>query len=201
MTDRKRNSECMNANDTELIRYSQQGNMDAFEELVHRYDKQVLTIAAGYVQSADDAKDIYQEVFIRVYRNLPKFQMRSKFSTWLFRITTNVCLTHRSRSKRHVHASLEQQVNDDDGQPHALKETIPDRSAETDASERMEISGRITQALEKLSARQRLVFTLRHYEGYKLKEIAQMTACTEGTVKRYLFEATARVRKELADLV
>ena len=201
MTERIRNSERMNANDTELIRSSRDGNMDAFEELVRRYDKQVLTIAAGYVQNADDAKDIYQEVFIRVYRSLPKFQMRSEFSTWLFRITTNVCLTHRSRSKRHVHASLDQQVNDDDGQPHALKETIPDRSGETDASERSEISGRITQALEKLSARQRLVFTLRHYEGYKVKEIAHMTACKEGTVKRYLFEATARVRKELADLV
>lgn len=191
----------MNANDTELIRSSQEGNMDAFEELVHRYDRQVLTIAAGYVQSADDAKDIYQEVFLRVYRSLPKFQMRSEFSTWLFRITTNVCLTHRARSKRHVHASLDQPVNDDDGKLHTLKETLPDRSVETDTAERTEIAGRITQALEKLSARQRLVFTLRHYDGYKVKEIAHIASCTEGTVKRYLFEATARVRKELADLV
>ncbi len=72
---------------------------------------------------------------------------------------------------------------------------------ETDTAERTEIAGRITQALEKLSARQRLVFTLRHYDGYKVKEIAHIASCTEGTVKRYLFEATARVRKELADLV
>jgi RNA polymerase sigma-70 factor (ECF subfamily) len=200
MTDRKRNSERMNAYDTDLILNARQGNMDAFEELVQRYDKQVLTIAAGYVQSSDDAKDIYQEVFLRVYRNLSKFQMRSEFSTWLFRITTNVCLTHRSRSKRQSHISLDQPVTDDDGQTHSFKDTLPDPPEEKDAAERMEICGRVAKALEKLSARQRMIFTLRHYEGYKLKEIARMTACTEGTVKRYLFEATARVRKELADL-
>jgi len=189
----------MAANDTELIVQTQRGNMDAFEQLVQRYDKRVLTIAAGYVNCADDAKDIYQEVFLRVYKGLPKFQYKSEFSTWLYRITTNVCLSHRSRGRRHSHTSLDQNVNDDDGQPHALKDTLAgDTSADQQAHD-AEISMRVEQALNTLSPRQRMVFTLKHYEGYKLREIAEMMKCREGTVKKYLFEAMARLKKQLKD--
>ena len=77
-------------------RKAQQGDILAFEQLVYRHDKKVLSIAARYVTSADDAKDIYQEVFLRVYRGLKKFRFKSEFSTWVHRITVNVCLTHRS---------------------------------------------------------------------------------------------------------
>ena len=200
MTDESRKFTLMTANDTELILQAQRGNMEAFEELVQRYDKRVLSIAAGYVNSADDAKDIYQEVFLRVYRGLSKFQMRSEFSTWLFRITTNVCLTYRARKRRQASSSLDQQSNDEDGHPQKFTDTLADAPADADYAERTEISNRIDRAIQKLSARQRMVFTLRHYEGYKLKEIASMLSCSDGAVKRYLFEATVRVRKELADL-
>src|SRR5215813_3799907 len=87
--------------DTEVIREAQSGDSSAFDELVHRYDRHVLSIAARYVNQAEDAKDIYQEVFLRVYRGLNKFERRSEFSTWLYRITTNVCLTHGTRMKEH----------------------------------------------------------------------------------------------------
>jgi RNA polymerase sigma-70 factor (ECF subfamily) len=191
----------MSSNDTELIMLAQRGNMDAFEQLVQRYDKKVLTIAAGYVDNADDAKDIYQEVFLRVYKALPKFQHRSEFSTWLFRITTNVCLTHRSRSKRHSHTSLDRTAGDDDGQSHALKESLADDSSADQQTRDAEISTKIEEALKGLSPRQRMVFTLKHYDGYKLREIAQMMKCTEGSVKKYLFEGTARMRKQLKEYV
>ena len=191
----------MVSNDTELIMQSQRGNMDAFEQLVQRYDKRVLTIAAGYVNCSDDAKDIYQEVFLRVYKGLPKFQYKSEFSTWLFRITTNVCLSHRMRGRRHSHTSLDQNVNDEDGQPHALKDTLSDNTTADQQAHDAEISTRVEQALKTLSPRQRMVFSLKHYDGYKLKEIAGMMNCSEGTVKKYLFEATARLRKQLKDFV
>jgi len=199
MSDEQRNSERMASNDAELIMQTQRGNMDAFEQLVQRYDKRVLTIAAGYVSSSDDAKDIYQEVFLRVYKGLPKFQYKSEFSTWLFRITTNVCLSHRMRGRRHSHASLDQNVNDEDGQPHALKDTLSDHTTADQQTHDAEISMRVEQALMTLSPRQRMVFSLKHYDGYKLKEIAGMLKCSEGTVKKYLFEATARLRKQLKD--
>jgi RNA polymerase sigma-70 factor (ECF subfamily) len=199
MSDEQRNSESMTGNETELIMQAQRGNMNAFEQLIQRHDKRVLTIAAGYVQSADDAKDIYQEVFLRVYKGLPKFQYKSEFSTWIYRITTNVCLSHRSRRNRNSHTSLDQNINDEDGQPHALKDTLSGTAAADQQTHDTEIALRVEQALKTLSPRQRMVFTMKHYEGYKLKEIAEMVKCSEGTVKKYLFEATARLRKQLKD--
>jgi RNA polymerase sigma-70 factor, ECF subfamily len=201
MSDEQRNSESMTGSETELIMQAQRGDMNAFEQLVQRHDKRVLTIAAGYVHSADDAKDIYQEVFLRVYKGLSKFQYKSEFSTWIYRITTNVCLSHRSRRKRNLHASLDQSVNDEDGQPHALKDTLPDSMSADQQTHDAEIALRVEQALKTLSPRQRMVFTMKHYEGYKLREIAEMMKCNEGTVKKYLFEATARLRKQLKDFL
>jgi RNA polymerase sigma-70 factor (ECF subfamily) len=200
MTDEQQHSESMMSADSELIVQAQRGNMNAFEELVQRYDKRVFTIAAGYVRSADDAKDIYQEVFLRVYKGLPKFELRSEFSTWLYRITTNVCLSHRSNGKRHAHTSLDELSGEEDGQPQALKDTIAGDAVTDQHTHDAEISERVQRAMNALSPKQRMVFTLKHYEGYKLKEIAELLKCTEGTVKKYLFEATVRMRVQLKDL-
>jgi RNA polymerase sigma-70 factor (ECF subfamily) len=186
----------MAPNDSELIHRAQQGDMTAFEQLVFRYDKQVLSLVARYVTSAEDAKDIYQEVFIRVYRGLRKFQERSEFATWLFRITTNVCLTHRTRKKRSAHVSLDDDPEGNDADGHANSaEALPDQQALSS-----EIADHVQRALESLSPKQKLVFTLRHYQGYKLKEIAAMMECAEGTVKHYLFLATQQMRAQLQEL-
>jgi len=109
-------------------------------------------------------------------------------------------LSHRSRRKRNLHTSLDQNVSDEDGQPHPLKDTLSDNVSADQQTHNAEITLRVEQALKTLSPRQRMVFTMRHYEGYKLKEIAEMMKCREGTVKKYLFEATARLRKQLKDL-
>ncbi len=189
----------MTPTDSELIQRSKQGDAVAFEQLVQRYDKRVLTIAASHASSSDDAKDIYQEVFIRVYKGLKKFEARSEFSTWLYRITTNVCLSHRSRSKRRMHTSLDEERGDEDGQPHALKDSIESEQRTDERAMSNEIAGRVAEAMSALSPKQKMVFQLRHYEGYKLREIAEMMEVGEGTVKKYLFEATARVRNELKE--
>jgi RNA polymerase sigma-70 factor, ECF subfamily len=189
----------MEVADTELIAHIKKGNMEAFEQLVQRYDKRVLTIAAGYVNSADDAKDIFQEVFLRVYKGLPKFENRSEFSTWLFRITTNVCLSHKSRKRNHQHTSLDQQRPAGDGQTTSLAQTLKDDGTADRRLHDNEISYRVEEALKTLSPRQRMVFTMKHYDGYKLREIAEMMKCGEGTIKKYLFEATARLRAQLND--
>ena len=190
--------EPMTPADSDLIQKAQAGDLSAFEQLVHRYDRRVLTIAASYVQSSDDAKDIYQEVFLRVYRALPKFEQRSEFSTWLYRIATNVCLSHRSRSRRHRHVSLDGDSDEDSENPHQGRVAEP--STQPDVGRR-EIGARVREALTGLSPRQRLVFTMRHYEGYKLREIAEILDLAEGSVKKYLFEATVRLRTQLRDLV
>ncbi|MEX2117854.1 MAG: RNA polymerase sigma factor [Bacteroidota bacterium] len=181
--------------DTELILKARDGDMMAFEQLVYRYDKQVLSMAASYVNSSEDAKDIYQEVFLRVFRSLKKFELRSEFSTWLYRITTNVCLTHRSRRKRHTHASIHKGEGDDEAHGVAGDSESDQRAIGS------EISERVREAIKTLSPQQRMVFTLRHYEEYKLREIAQMMNCSEGTIKKYLFTATRRMREQLKDMV
>jgi RNA polymerase sigma-70 factor (ECF subfamily) len=185
--------------DLDLIQRAKQGDIWAFEQLVFRYDKQVLTIAARYVQSAEDAKDIYQEVFLRVFRALPKFQLRSQFSTWLFRITTNVCLSHRTRRKRHVHASIDHDADDE----HAggLGDALRDTGTADQQVEKADLELHVSQALESLSPRQKMVFTMKYYEGYKLREIAEVMGIREGTVKRYLFSATNKIRRELHDFM
>ncbi len=190
----------MTPSDNELIQAAQRGDMVAFEQLVFRHDKQVLSIAARYVTSAEDAKDIYQEVFIRVYRGLRKFRYRSEFATWLHRITTNVCLTHRTKQKKNIHVLLNDEYTEDNAQTnpshHATtNEALPDEQAMAS-----EISAHVQAALESLPPKQKLVFTLRHYQGYKLNEIASMMNCTVGTVKRYLFMATRQMRQLLKEV-
>lgn len=181
--------------DHDLILKAKGGDMTAFEQLVHRYDGKVLSMAASYVNSSDDAKDIYQEVFLRVYRGLRKFEARSEFSTWLFRIATNVCLSHRSRRKRHSHASIHTEDGEDEA--HGVESGMRTDSTALGS----EISAHVDEALKTLSPQQRMVFTLRHYEEYKIHEIAQMMKCSEGTVKRYLFTATRKMRDQLKHLV
>ena len=182
--------------ENELVLQAQKGDVLAFEQLVRTYDRQVLSLALSLMQNQEDAKDIYQEVFIRVYRALPKFRMDSKFSTWLHRIVTNVCLTHRAKRKRHEHTSLDQETEG----MRPLHETLPDRSSTDKETMNSEIKVHVQQAMRSLSPQQKLVFTLRHFEGYKLREIAVQMNCAEGTVKKYLFTATERLREQLKEV-
>ncbi len=182
--------------DSDLILKAQQGDMVAFTELVHRHDRNVLALAARYVENAEDAKDIYQEVMIRVFRGLPGFQFRSEFSTWIYSITVNVCLSFRSNSQKKSSISL-QRLNEEIRESELVSHDHgPDQitaSANT--------ASHVRRAIGKLSPRQRMVFMLRHYDGRSLKEIAQTLRCTEGAVKRYLYDATRRLRAELEDIL
>ncbi|HUL43422.1 MAG TPA: RNA polymerase sigma factor [Bacteroidota bacterium] len=192
----------MAPSDRELIDNARKGDMRAFEQLVYRYDKRVFGIAARFVTSSDDAKDIYQEVFLRVYNGLRRFESKSEFSTWLYRITMNVCLTYHSQRKHHSQWTGSGGLGNGDSEEGSgrIEAVSNDPSPEQHAADR-EVASRVEQALEILSPKQKMVFTLRHYQGYKLREIASMMKCTEGTVKRYLFSATQRMREQLADVL
>jgi len=186
----------LTATDTDLIQLARTGNVDAFEQLMQRYDRKVFSLAASYVHSSDDAKDIFQEVFLRVYKSLPQFELRSEFSTWLYRIATNVCLSHRSRAKRHKHQSLTGEGDEEDGVSHGVT-PVSDDDVHSSAVEG-ELHANIRDALADLSPRQRLVFLLKHYEEFKVREIAVMTGLSEGAIKKYLFEATNKLRVALS---
>lgn len=183
----------MQLNDNELIIKAQNGEALAFEELIYRYDKMVLRLAMKYTGNSDDAKDIYQEVFIRVYKNLSRFQFKSEFSTWLFRITSNVCITFKRKYSKQNLLSL----NDEDNSGYIS--AIPDDEvlSPDNIVVNSEHGVKINEALNTLSPNQKMSFLLKHYEGYKIREIAEMMNCKEGTIKKYLFESVRKLRLQL----
>jgi RNA polymerase sigma-70 factor (ECF subfamily) len=185
----------MSLTDYQLIINAQKGDMSSFEELVFRYDRHVLNIAKSFRNSEEDAKDIYQEVFMRVFRGLKNFQFKSEFTTWLFRITTNVCLTFQSRKKNLE--SLDREISIGNDNTTTLAENISDYSSTDELIINSEISKYIQLALKDLPPKQKMVFTLKYYEEYKIRQIAEMMQCSEGAVKRYLFVATHKMRDKL----
>jgi len=188
----------MQLNDTDLIIQAQKGDQNAFEELVYRYDRNVLSIAMKYAINEDDAKDLYQEVFIRVYRGLKRFRFQSEFSTWLFRITTNVCLTYKSRNKEHLRVSINKSYEDDENEFTAKEELVYEGSSPEEITMGTDLGEIVNTAVESLSPKQKMTFILKHYEGYKIREIAEIMNCKEGTAKKYLFDAIKNLRKKLS---
>lgn len=184
----------MALSDKELIINANNGNVMALEELIYRYDKMVLRLAMKYTGDSDDAKDIYQEVFIRVYKNIGRFQFKSEFSTWLFRIATNVCISFKRKHRKSNLFSLDDENNS------AYVFSLPgnDESLPDSITENKEFGNKVSEALKNLSPNQRMSFLLKHYEGYKIREIAEMMSCKEGTIKKYLFEAVRKLRVQLA---
>ena len=190
----------MALSDIELIHQVKQGNDNAFEQLVYRYDRTVLYIALKYTGNTDDAKDLYQEVFIRAYRGINNFQFRSEFSTWIYRIAVNVCLSYKSRSKEYLKVSIKEEDDDTDFTNDASEQLVYEGSSPEEEAAGSELAEIVDAALETLSPRQKITFVLKHYEGYKIREIAEMLNCKEGTVKKYLFDAIKNLRIKLSGI-
>ena len=187
--------------DSLLIREAQKGNTAAFEDLVRQYDKAVLRLALHLTGSEADAQDIYQDAFLKAYKNLGSFRFECSFYTWIYRIVTNLCLDHLRR--RHVRKEEAHVMTDSSGEEFDLLDQVADDRAgghpEKDLMRR-ELGGRINRALTKLTPRERMVFELKHYQGLKLRTIGEMLNTTEETAKNTLFRATQKLRGSLADM-
>lgn len=184
-----------------LIRAAQRGDGDAFEQLVRAYDSNVLRMAYNLLHSEEDAQDIYQEAFLRVYRKLPEFRFDSAFSTWLYRIVANLCLDQiRKRKVRKEEAAA---VPTESGEVDRFQ-MIPERRADVDPQRQLmsaEVNNRIQEVLGTLSPRERLVFEMRHYQGLRLRAIGESLGVTEEAAKNCLFRATQKMRAALGDFV
>jgi RNA polymerase sigma-70 factor, ECF subfamily len=182
-----------------LIRAAQRGDQDAFEQLVRAYDQSVLRLAMNLLRSPEDARDVYQEAFLRVYRNLQSFRFDCSFHTWLYRIVTNICLDQlRKRKVRKEESSV---VETGDG-PIDRMDAFEEDSAESDPERSMlnsQLKQRIENALGDLTPRERMVFELRHYQGLRLRNIGEMLGTTEEAAKNCLFRATQKMRSVLGD--
>ncbi len=188
-------------NDAELIRAAQQGDVAAFEELVRQYDQPVLRLALHLTGSEHEAKDIYQEAFLKVYRNLGSFRFECSFYTWIYRIVSNLCMDYLRRKQ--VRKEDPSHRVSDEGEEFDLLEQVADERAGASPEQdlmRREMGKRIATALTKLSPRERMVFEMKHYQGLKLRTIGEALNTTEETAKNTLFRATQKLRKALADL-
>jgi RNA polymerase sigma-70 factor (ECF subfamily) len=193
-----------NSDDVALVREAQTGNRTAFEELVHRYDRDVLRLALNLMKRTEDARDVYQEAFLKVYRNLHRFRFECSFYTWLYRIVTNVCLDHiRRRQARPEDQAPELRAAQQEDASTDFFERQREQRPTLDPERHLlgeEIKKRLASAMERLSPRERIVFEMKHYQGLKLRAIGDALGTSEETVKNSLFRATRKLRNELGEL-
>ncbi len=188
-------------NEADLIRAVQRGEKSAFEQLVRAYDQAVLRLAFGLLHSPEDARDVYQEAFLRVYRSIDSFRFDCTFYTWLYRIVTNICVDYlRKRKIRREDPTV---VETPEG-PRDRMENFEENRAQHDPERNLwsrQLGRRITAALEDLSPRERMVFELRHYQGMRLRTIGEVLGTSEEAAKNCLFRATQKMRSALGDCV
>uniref|UniRef100_A0A7C4TAF6 Sigma-70 family RNA polymerase sigma factor n=1 Tax=candidate division WOR-3 bacterium TaxID=2052148 RepID=A0A7C4TAF6_UNCW3 len=169
----------MNEEDSVLVKRFKLGEEKAFDLLFERYQRVLYTICYRYTRNEADARELTQDIFIKVYRNLKKFNEKCKFFTWLYRIAVNTCLSFNKRKHR-------DEVGLGEYIPHQPERDILLKKA-------------IEDALEKLPGRQRMVFILRHYQGYKFEELAKIMNISVGAAKAHHFQALKKLRVFLKD--
>ena len=187
--------------EAELIRAVQRGDQSAFEALVRSYDQSVLALAMNLLRSPEDARDAYQEAFLRVYKNIHSFRFDCSFYTWLYRIVTNVCLDHLR--KRKIRKEEPAMVETSDGVIDRTYTMEEDRAAGDPERSlwNRQLRSQISAALEQLTPRERMVFELRHYQGLRLRAIGEVLGTSEEAAKNCLFRATQKMRAVLGDFV
>ncbi|HXW62146.1 MAG TPA: sigma-70 family RNA polymerase sigma factor [Candidatus Acidoferrales bacterium] len=176
--------------DRELVHLSQQGDEAAFEELVRRHQQRVFALVAGILHRSDDVEDIAQQVFLKAYFGIKKFDQRAAFSTWLYKIAVNECWDYlRKRKVRPLiyEADLsEEQVSRLDG---IVSSTRPPEgpNARTETREIVE------RMLDVLSEQDRQLLVLKEIEGFSVQELAEILHLNVNTVKVRLFRARGRI--------
>jgi RNA polymerase sigma-70 factor (ECF subfamily) len=182
-----------------LIRAVQRGDQDAFEQLVRAYDQSVLRLAVNLLRSQEDARDVFQEAFLRVFRSIDSFRFDCSFHTWLYRIVTNICLDYLR--KRKVRKEEPAVVDTPEG-PLDRMNDFEEEAAHADPERSMwnrQLGQRIEGALGGLTPRERMVFELRHYQGLRLRNIGEILGTSEEAAKNCLFRATQKMRAVLGD--
>lgn len=165
-----------------LIELCQSGDTAAFEELIEPHQKRVINTAYGLLSNTEDAYDAAQEAFIKAFTHIASFDMRASFSTWIHRITVNVCLDELRRRKRKDSNLVSLTV--EDGEGHESQRPLADASS--DPQQRLEQNERsrlIKQAIDELPQEYKTVLILREISGLSYDEIAIACVCSVGTVK------------------
>ena len=179
----------------QLIRRAQQGDNGAFEELLLLHQKKVYNLCLRMSANPDDALDLSQEAFLRAWRSLGQYQFEANFSTWLFRLTSNICIDFLRRKKRRQETSLTESYDDsDEGAELSVPDAQPGPEQQAITNEtKIELA----RAMEQLSPEHREILQLRVIEDLQYEQIADILGVRVGTVKSRLARARLALRKIL----
>ncbi len=166
----------------EYIRNTQRGDHLAFKKLVSLYDDRVSRLIVSLVENQEDAEDLYQEIFIKVWKKIGSYKFKSEFYTWLYRLTVNTCLNYLKHEKKHQWDDIESMI------PSQLVESVSHESGGCQ---------QLLQIMRKLPHRQRTVAVMYYLENNKISFISRITRITEGTIKKYLFRTRETLKIEL----
>ena len=189
----------MERDDLQIVELAQQGDRDAFRELVERYQRKVYSICYGMLKNPDDSLDVSQEVFIKVYRNIEKFNQQSSFYTWLYRITVNMCIDHIRKNKRVKVVEYDDAISREasGGDDFLLPSKLglhPDK-----VYGRKELREKMLEALESLGEKHRTILILREIDGLSYEEIADVLNISKGTVMSRLFHARKYFQEAISE--
>jgi RNA polymerase sigma-70 factor (ECF subfamily) len=185
--------------DSELVKKAQKGDNPAFEELVKRYEHKVYNIAYRILGNEEDAKDALQDTFLRALRFIKKFKGKSSFYTWLYRITTNVCLTRLKRRKnQRITISLDEPIKAEDD----IQREIPDYSHSPEIlHERRQMQEVLQHAIGELPTDYRAVVVLRDLQGLSNKEVSKALQISLAAVKSRLHRGRVFLRNRLSKYI
>ena len=196
-TTKGRTGQLANSGDEALVALAQKGDRRAFEELIERHKHKAYHIAFGFTRDREEAKDLSQEAFLKVFTYLKKFDGRSSFYTWFYRIVVNVCLDYKRRAKRTSAGEFNETIENQMEPSHNPAQPL--------APEQHVLAGQLSRkvdaALQTLPAKQRTAFILKNHQGLSIREIAETMETAEGTVKVHLHRAVSSLRQSLAELI
>jgi RNA polymerase sigma-70 factor (ECF subfamily) len=181
-------------NDRELVKRAQKDDKEAFEELVRRHQARVFAVAGGILRNKEDVEDIAQQVFLKAYFSLKRFDQRAAFSTWLYKITVNECWD--LLRKRKVRPLLyEADLSEEQARQYGASEERAEQAQ--DVSERLEKRQELERLLDCLEERDRTMLVLKEVQGLSVEEIAEVLGINGNTVKVRLFRARQRITERM----
>ncbi|MEI6084372.1 MAG: sigma-70 family RNA polymerase sigma factor [Verrucomicrobiota bacterium] len=189
----------LNPSDLELVERCQAGDLSAYEILVGRHRQRVYQYAYSRIRNEQDATDLSQETFVKAWRAIRGFKKTAQFSTWLYRITTNLVIDHARRRERRPEVPFEEAVDPDADSDVEIPPS--NQPSPTDEAQRKELRGQIDAALLELSPEHRAVLQLREFDGLDYAEIAKAVGCSLGTVMSRLHYARKHMQKLLKDVI
>jgi len=192
--------EYVNIDDSELVRRCRQGDSDAMERLILKYQNRIYNVIMKICADPEDAAELTQETFVKIIENIDKFQGKSKFYTWAFRIAVNLTFNYRQRNKKLTLSSIDaQKQQNDDQAKHVLKDFLRDDSSPDPVAiaQNKELCDLTIKALMELDDPQRTVVVLRDIEGMNYAQIADVLNIELGTVRSRLSRARGRLRQIL----